>query len=225
MTETNQENEPTFLTSMIKVPIRKRYSISENSARITYQITRETYVTIKGKRIHFQIYKETKPMFHSKLKGKRPTRPIPIGRGSEVHFSQKDFAAFLLSDPAFLNFSLRAKTEYGKELLSIHAEYRNGDKKLPRIVKINFFAKDSLIPRNLVSKDPVANEDGQYELFFHNKPVISSIKNFIFIDPNSGIEFCCIRRVSKTAFEVDTVDMMSPLAILGLVVAVNIIPT
>ena len=225
MSDTNQENEKIFLTSNLKVPIRKRFSVSANSSRITYQITRESFVTLKGKRIHFQIYKEDKPIFHSKLKGKRPNKPIPIGNGSEVHFSQNDFAAFLLSDPTFLNFSLRAKTEYGKELLSIHVEYRNGDKKLPRIVKVNFFAKDSLIPPNLISKDPVANEEGQYELYFHDKPVVSSVKNFIFIDPSNGIEFCCIRRVSKTVFEVDTVDMMSPLAILGLVVSINIIPT
>lgn len=199
--------------------VRKRVDPTASSARDSYQIQRIIKRTVKGKRLYFQIKMGNNVLYSTKMKGKRPDDPLPIAKGSEMHYSSEQFAGYLLSGNKHTIFSLRAQTTYGKELLSILFESPNGDKSLPKKISVTFFLKDSLIPKKLINLDPSINDDGYYELNFHNKQVIPSIKNCILVSEDNKCEFVTVRKVSEDLVEADAVNIISPLAVFGIVLS------
>lgn len=199
--------------------IRKRVDPAISSARDLYQIQRTIKYTLKGKRIYFQIKMGNNILFSTKMKGKRPDDPLPIAKGDEMHYSSEQFAGYLLSGNKHTIFSLRAQTTFGKELLSILFESPNSDKSLPKRISVSFFLKDSLIPKKLVNLDPSINDDGYFELNFHNKHVIPSIKNCILINEENKCEYLMVRKVSDDLVEADAVNVLSPLAVFAIVLS------
>lgn len=199
--------------------IRKRVDPTTSSKRESYQIQRAIKYTMKGKRIYFQIKTGNNVLYTTKMKGKRPDDPLPIAKGDQMHYSSKEFAGYLLSGNKHTIFSLRAQTTFGKELLSILFESPNGDKSLPKKISVSFFLKDSLIPKKLVNLDPSINDDGFFELNFHNKHVIPSIKNCILINDENKCEFVMVRKVSDDLIEADAVNVLSPLAVFAIVLS------
>ena len=154
-TKSNTTNPTELPFRKIKgLTIRKRVDPSVSSARDSYQIERSIKHTLKGKRIYFQIKIGNNILYSTKMKGKRPEDPLPIAKGSEMHYSSEQFAGYLLSGNKHTIFSLRTQTTFGKELLSILFESPNGDKSLPKKISVTFFLKDSLIPKKLVNLDP-----------------------------------------------------------------------
>ncbi|OHT06544.1 hypothetical protein TRFO_25437 [Tritrichomonas foetus] len=201
------------------VTIRKRVDPTSTNQREEYKIKRKVKHTLKGARVYFKFISNGKVLYSTKMKGKRPDGPLPIAKGDDFHYSNESFAGFLLSGNNHTDFSLRAQTKYGKEMLSIKMERPNGEKKLPKGIKVTFFLKDSLIPTKLVSLEPAFNDDGYFELNFRNKKVVASIKNCILINSENKCEFMMARKVDKNVVEADAVSVMSPLAVFAIVLA------
>lgn len=217
---TNQPTELPISFHKIKgLTVRKRVDPTTSSSRDSYQIQRTIKHTMKGKRIYFQIKMGNNILYTTKMKGKRPDDPLPIAKGSEMHYSSTEFAGYLLCGNKHTIFSLRAQTTFGKELLSILFESPNGDKTMPKKISVSFFLKDSLIPKKLVNLDPSINDDGYYELNFHNKQVIPSIKNCILINEENKCEYVMVRKVSDDLVEADAVNVLSPLAVFAIVLS------
>jgi len=204
------------------VIIRKRSDPHKSGPNILYKCVRSSTFTIRGRRIHFQFYQGDLPLFHTKLKSKRPTDPIPIQKGTEMHYSSNDFVGFMLSTNDHLDFSLRSQTEYGKEILSIHMTYPNIAMNTPKDIRVNFFIKDSFMPHDLISKKPTMNDDGEWILDFHGKPLITSVKNSIFISETENIEYVITRKTDTDTVEIDAVDLISPLSVFGIALSLFI---
>lgn len=212
--EQDQQEVPSF-TQIKGLKFRKRLDPVTTTQRDLYRIERKTKYTIKGKRIYFQIYLGGNVLFSTKMKGKRPDDPLPIAKGPEMHYSASEFAGFLHPGNGHTLFSLRAQAAYGTELLSVLFE-SVANAKLPKKIRVTFFLKDSLIPTKLVSADPNFNEDGYYELNFHNKQVIPSIKNCILINEDNNCEYIMIRKVSDDVVEADAVTIVSALSVFAI---------
>lgn len=215
--EPNENNhQPTQLPLSISkfkgITYRKRANPLV-STKDSYQIHRTTKHSIKGTRVYFQFKKDNQILYSTKMKGKRPDDPLPISSGSEMHYSSDKFAGYLLSGNKHTIYSLRAQTTFGKELISILFESPNGDKTLPKKISVTFFLKDSLVPTKLVNLEPTLNEDGGFELNFHNKKVIPSIKNCILINQENKCEFLILRKTSDDIVEIEAVNVISPLAV------------
>ena len=226
MSEEGSEDNPR--TGVLNLPyvrhvkIRKRVDPATSSERKTYRIVRTHTFSLRGRRTHFQIYSGDEPLYHAKLKSKRQTEPIPIGNGKDVHYSSQTHAAYLLTNPDAMNFSLRARMELGSEIITVEHFHNNNDKTIPKTIKMNLFLKDSLIPQKLVSKMPIASDDGEWVLDFHDKNVIPSIKNVIMIGETSPVEFLVVRKVDDDIVEADAVPVMSALATFGFVLTLFI---
>jgi hypothetical protein len=143
-----------------------------------------------------------------------------------MHYRDREFAAFLLSGNGHMLSSLRARGAFGSELLSIDISRVNSDSSIPKRVQIYFFLKDSLVPQRLVTRKPKFREgDECWELDFGDRPLIPSVKNSIFVGGESDVEFMDLRQVEKNLFEVAAVDVLSPLAVFGVMLAVLQCPT
>lgn len=219
MTDNKEEEQLPNLRKIKGIHIRKRIDPTQTSERELYQIIRNTRHTIKGTRITFQILQNNEILFTTKFKGKRPTNPIPIQSGKEMHYRDKEFAGYLHSGNNHCSYSLRVKTLFGKELISIQFSLHNGQKNIPKDIVVSFFIKDSLIPQRLINMPPILNDDAGYELPFNNKMCIPSIKNCVMINEADQCQFISIRKVEKNLVEIDAVDMISPLSIFGFVLS------
>ena len=205
------------LSSLRGVTFRKRVDPSTTKSRDEYKITRHTKHTIKGKRVLFEISRNGKILYSTKMKGRRPDEPLPIAKGAEMHYSSKSFAAYLLSGNGHKSYSLRAQTTFGKELLTVAMELTNGEKMLPKTVTVTFFLKDSLIPTKLVNMQPTFHDDGVFTLNFGGKEAVTSIKNCILINQENKVEFLMVRKTSKDVVMADAVNVMSPLSVFAIV--------
>lgn len=218
-TSPNEEEQVTNLRKIKGIHIRKRIDPTQTKERGLYQVIRKTKHSIKGTRINFQILQHGDVLYTTKFKGKRPTDPIPIQSGSEMHYRDKEFSGYLHNGNNHSSYSLRIKTQFGKELISIQYNYHNGVKSVPKDIIVSFFIKDSLIPQRLINMPPILTDDGGYELPFYNKMCIPSIKNCVMINEQDQCQFMSVRKVEKNLIEIDAVDMISPLSIFGFVLS------
>ena len=223
-----QPNEQPSISSIhnIKgITVRKRVDPLISNELKLYQCAYKSMHTIRGTRIIIQFSRDGKILYSSKLKGRRPTKPIPIAKGPEMHYSSKEFAGFLLCGNNHNSFSLRAKTEFGKEILSIQISHPNGNKKIPKDISLTFFQKDSLVPQKLVNRKYEFNADGYWEIDFAGKDVSPSTKNCILVNEANDCEYVGIRKVSNSLIEIDSVEIVTPLSVFGIVLSMFLAQT
>ena len=201
------------------VKIRRRVNPAESTERKTYRIVRKNKRSVRGLRVYFTIFDDKVPLYSTKMKGRHPSGPLPIAKGSEMHYRMTDFAGYLLNGNKHSQFSLRAKDPYGNELMSTQFHLHDGRKDAPRDITANFFAADSIVPQKIVNKRPEFNPDGYWELDFGNRRLITSVRNTIFIREEDEVEFVVVRKVSKNEIEVDAVEVMSPLCVFAIVLS------
>ena len=204
--------DPKFFPS---IP-RSNFQRNLMSRFITYQIERNSDLTLKGFRYHFQLIFEGDFLFHSKTKSKRPEEPIFISSGSEMHFSQEKFEAVLLSNSSHSFFSLRKNNEMGEELLTV--EITVTSRVRPRTTQMNVFEKMPFIPEKVQSLLP-EYKNGSWHLSFLGKTAISSIKNCILMG-DDNLPYFMIRRTSETVIEIDAPQIFPPLDVFGLGLAI-----
>jgi hypothetical protein len=228
MTEEEErvETPARFIVGNIRgLKIRRHVNPSLSAARDLYRIERSVHRSIRGLRVLFTLFHNRQALYSTKIKGRRSSGPLPIARGSEMHYRESEFAAYLLSGNGHNTFSLRARTPFGNEILSIDLCHPKGRRSVPKHIEISFFLKDSLVPQKLVNVDPVWNPDGHWELNFGDRSLIPSIRNHIFVRQETGVEFVAVRKTEKHAIEVDAVQIISPLAVFGIVLALFQSPT
>jgi hypothetical protein len=218
--EDSREQLPRILVHNIRgLKVRRHVSPARSSARDIYRITRSVRRSIRGVRVSFTIFGDHTALYSTKLKGRRPSTPLPIARGAEMHYRATDFAAHLLTGNKHRQFSLRALTAFGSELLTLEITAEERDRALPKHVTIHFFLKDSLVPKELTARAPIWNPDGRWELDFGNRALIPSVRNCIFVQKETNLEFIAVRKVEKHVVEVDAVPVISPLGVFGIVIA------
>jgi hypothetical protein len=208
-----------FIHNIRGLKVRRHVSPSRSSPRELYRIERSVRRGIRGLRVSFTLFQQNHALYSTKLKGRRSSIPVPIARGGEMHYRDPEFAAYLLSGNKHTQFSLRAITTFGSELLTVKFSIQNGDRPLPRNVELNFFLKDSLVPQKLKSKTPKLNPDGHWGLDFGERPLVPSVRNHIFVQEETDLEFMTVRKVAKHTIEVDAVTLLSSLAVFGIVLS------
>ncbi|KAH0786143.1 hypothetical protein GPJ56_009820 [Histomonas meleagridis] len=213
------------LQGMKGIPVRKRVDPLISNELKLYQCTYNTVHTIRGTRIKIQFSREGKILYSTKLKGRRPEKPIPIAKGPEMHYSSKEFAGFLLTGNNHNSFSLRAKTEYGKEILSIQISHPSRNRNIPKDISLTFFQKDSLVPQKLVNRKCDYNADGYWEIDFDGKEATPSTKNCILVNECNNCEYIGIRKISNSLIEIDSVEIVTPLSVFGIALSVFIAQT
>ncbi|EAY04803.1 hypothetical protein TVAG_305530 [Trichomonas vaginalis G3] len=229
MTEKQEESssgdktKPTLFPQIVGIRVRKRVDPAV-SPKILYTIKRTFTTSIRGRRTHYQILKDGQILYSAKLKSKRQSEPIPISNGSDAHYSSTNNAAYLLCGDGRIEFSLRAKDQYGPEVITIQHSHIQNDKHLPKTLKVTLFLKDSLIPHKLISKQPQMTDDMEWVLDFHNKELIPSTKNIILINEENTLEYLLVRKVSKDTLEADAVSLFSPLAVFGVALSLYVAP-
>ncbi|EAY07170.1 hypothetical protein TVAG_197830 [Trichomonas vaginalis G3] len=210
----NEKRDPRFFppidTSKIRSNMYSRF--------ITYRFTQTDEIGWKGKRFHFQLSYDGDPLFHTKTKSRRPTSSVPISSGSDMHFSQKQFAAYLLVTDSNQLFSLRKDEEFGSEIMTV--EFRQESKSTPRETVVNMFEKVEFVPRKLVSLKPKLSNTGRWELSFLNREIIPSIKNCILVNQDDSIPYIMVRRVCKSTLEIDVPSIYPPICVFGLALSV-----
>lgn len=178
----------------------------------TYDLVCTHNLTMRGTRYHFQLSLQGFPLFHVKMKSRRPSTSIPISSGSEMHLSQPTFAGYLLQTDDHQTLSLRRDTEFGDELMTIkYAEYGLG---VPKKITVNMFLHDSSLPTVLVNKQPQL-VDGIYFLSFGDKEVISSVKNCILIGEENNYPYLFARKIGKDKMQFDAFQYFTPLDIIS----------
>ena len=207
-----RERDPRFFPPIANSNLRN----NSYSRFITYAIKRTKNVTWKGFRYHYQIEFQGNPLYHSKTKTKKPSDPIWISHGTEMHFSQSKFEACLLSNNDQSLFSLRQDNEYGKEMMTV--EVTTISPSQPRITVMNVFEKMEFVPSRVESLKPTLSKRGTWELSFLNKPCIPSIKNCILVGSDS-LPYFMARRVSDEVLEVDSPQIFPSICVFGLAIS------
>ncbi|OHS94519.1 hypothetical protein TRFO_39337 [Tritrichomonas foetus] len=201
----NKENSNTSI-SQVLVPI-------EDREMITYRLVRSKSVSIRGSRIHFQLYQGGVPLLHSKIKSRKNRDVVYISEGTEIHFGQQNYAGAVLYANNGSSFSLRSKNEYGDELMTIryHIEV-NG---CPRRMTLFFPNKFKDYPEHLHNRKAYMNASGQWVLDMHGKFTMKSIKNCVIIDENDN-EYAFVTKVEKETLGIEALEDFSPMMVFAL---------
>lgn len=185
-------------------------------ARINYSISREDKMTLRGHRIHFQFLNNNTAVYHTKLKSIRTDQFVYISNGTDCHFSQEEkYAGVLLINQERDTFSLRSRSKYGPEIMSIM--FSSTGKNIPRTIKIHFFC-DHNVPQSLRSKKPEQNSLGFWVLDFNNRTTCSSMKNAIMLDRN-GKEHIAIMKQRNAALNIDALSNIPDICVFALGIA------
>lgn len=225
MTEAETEAETEGPSPMFRIRdipgirIRRRVDPALSRERHLYHVARTRKLSVAGRRTTFTIFDHGNPLYTTKVKGSQLKEPLPIAKGGEMHYRDREFPGYLLSGNKHTQFSLRTADPFGKEQLSLTFSWHNGSKSVPRDISITFFLKDSLVPEKLANKRPQMTGDGEWQLDFSNRPVIASIRNCIFVHSSNGVEFVVVRKVERDMIEVDAVEIISPMAVFSIVIA------
>jgi hypothetical protein len=98
------------------------------------------------------------------------------------------------------------------EIADIKVVLPGGNPSIPRVLFITL-TPGSLDQRNLRSKQPEVNENGNYCLYFGGKMLIKSVKNFILIDKDEKFEVIGIRKIEKNTLEIDARNDYTPMEV------------
>ena len=178
----------------------------------TYDFIEYGTYTVRGHRYHFQLSCNGRPLYHVKMKSKRPAS-IPIAEGSELHFSKPPYAGFLLNTDGHQTFSLRKQSEYGNELMTIR--YVSQGSGQPKRIYFSMFLHDSALPQNLENKQPDFNGENYTLDFGRGKAVVPSVKNAIIVGSEDKYPYLIARKIKKDTMQFDAFVCFTPLDIIA----------
>ena len=183
---------------------------------IKYKFKIDKQITLKGKRIHYQLYKGSMPLYHSKVKGRKGVEEVPISKGSECHFSS-EHEGVLLVNPDNRTFSLRKETRYGEELCGISFHIDDTEMK-PRVCHVHSFGDHIEVPHEIQARSFVKRPDGTWILKVSNRAALSSIKNCILVDEND-VEWIVILKMAKSVLSIEASPKFDPLVVFAIGIA------
>jgi hypothetical protein len=166
--------------------------------------------TLHGHRTHFQLARDGIPLFHSKLKSRRPNHPIGISIGFTAHFSQQTFAGFLYPKDKDQKMMITSGSPERTPLMSV--EFRNVKGPFPKHIECVLIESQ----RRFVSRKPVKDQAGHWSLSFGGKIAIPSVKNCVLVDAKQPETIALrMRRVSEVDCELDSFGVFEPLLVFG----------
>ena len=186
------------------IPINKSLKSIEF---IEYEIHKNQNLTLKGKRIHFQLFQKDQFLYHTKMKPITNEGIIYMNEGSEMHFNSIHSAAILIGIN-LSSFSLREKDEYGDELMNLR--FFNINNNTPRSLNLHFFKNNNLLPEKLFSKKPkFYSEAGEWVLNLSGRKSLKSIKNCVLLDSNNQ-EYIIITKKNKNILKIESLKEIDP---------------
>ncbi|KAK8854301.1 hypothetical protein M9Y10_016861 [Tritrichomonas musculus] len=170
----------------------------------------------KGKRIHFQFSLDEVNLYHSKLKTKHQTEPIPISRGSETHYSHgAEF--YLIPNEDFTNFSLKTDDT---EIMVCTFEKK---KKEPKLIKV-IWKENPDEPQVFINQEAEKTDAGIYVLDFDGRYAEPSIKNCMLVHEEDHELAAMFRRIDSWEMNVDAKHELSDLMLFALILCLNVCP-
>jgi len=179
-----------------------------------FTITRENSFKISGRRIYFRFNRETNCIFSAKCKSKGSEK-IPIVSGSEVHLRNPSDTVLIVGNNG-TDFSLRERSQTGKELLTVRYYPKSiGTNSFRRMV-ITFFQKTEEMPQKLRSKTPTFTNDGVAIHDFEGRYSIASVKNAVLAEEESLPNLLMIRKIAKDAADIEARFPIDPVYLFGI---------
>ena len=167
----------------------------------------------KGQRINFQFTLDEDDLYRSKLKMKHQTKPIPIGIGSEVHYSGTS-PYVLYPNSELSHFVLKHE---GEEIITIKFKKRkNGPKK----ADVKF--KENGVEIHLVSRKPEKTDIGKWCLDFDGRYAEPSIKNCILVEPGKQDAVAMFRRLDQWEMNVDAKEGIPDILLFAVLLSLNL---
>lgn len=211
----SHKNQPTDSTTL-ETHVEEESESDDTPSLDCYRSLKMDTNKGKGKRIHFQFTLDEIDLYRAKLKTKHQTDPIPIARGSEVHYSSgAEF--YLVSNEEFTEFSLKRNDT---EIMTCYFEKR---KKEPKTIKV-VWTENPDEPLVLISKEAEKTDAGIYVLDFDGRYAEPSIKNCILIHEDSKELAAMVRRVDSWEMNVDANHGLPDLMLFAVVICLNICP-
>jgi len=179
--------------------------------KCVYSFKRNTSVSWKGKRTHFQLSFEEIPLFHSKLKKSSLIDIAYISSGSESHYSDDNFSGYILVSNDDSLFSLRKGSKHAKDSMTIRIS-SDSYKKSPRTMVANLLEPIRGLPILLKSKNPKISNGNRWVITGHDMLCIISSKNTILVDKN-GNPWIIVMKTMKDTLMITTDKNFDPLYI------------
>lgn len=169
----------------------------------TYALQRETKQTIRGKRFYYRFYYQGDLLFSAKTKTRHPDTFVPIVSGSDVHMKGNHDYELHVSDEGTCFHLQKSKTPDVQ--LSYKVVLESTLIMLPRYANVEIYQSIGYTETKLTTRRPKMSTRGEWILDFHNKFILPSQKNAIFIHfkDENGPDIINIRKIAKNSLEVD----------------------
>ena len=182
----------------------------------TYNCQRKKSINIKGKKILFYFKDGNNILFTAKFKPS--STYIPIMAGDDVHIKSDNNDAVLLYANNFCDFSLRKKTNYGPEIMSIQFRIYENEARQPRRLSLFFFERQDDIPEKLDSVEPDQTDEMTWCVDLNTEDAVTSIKNCRIEDQNHNL-YEIVRKKKDDVLEVEARDTIDKLCLFTTAIA------
>lgn len=197
--ETKQLSAPVSPEKNVKMPSDGFESTTDKqnypspSEFTQYLLVRDKSMTWRGKRTHFQLYKNGEPILHSKVKANDEI--VYFAEGTEMHFKDVPKHTILSHDD---HFSLREGGETGKEIIHISYGLMEDKKNMPRVIQAKLFNKDDE-SELLRSRKPkrIEHFDG-WVLNLSGRSGLKSIKNCVMLNKDNKEKIIITKKDKNT---------------------------
>jgi hypothetical protein len=180
----------------------------------TFRFNVRTLLTIRGRRIHFQLAHDGRPLFHSKLRARQFHSPVGISTGFSSHFSQEAFAGFLYPKNKERKMIVTDGSPERTALMSI--AFKNVKGSSPKEIECVLLQTS----RSFVSKKATKDGFGHWCLSFGGRLALPSVKNCVLVDADEPNHIALqMRRVSEVDCELDSFGVFDPLLVFGYAMA------
>ncbi|EAY14057.1 hypothetical protein TVAG_478820 [Trichomonas vaginalis G3] len=208
-------DEEEEIARLVKNLNEQIYTPADNNLTM-YRFEIDNKITIRGKRIHFQLTKSGSPLFHAKTKSRTGTEEIQISKGTESHFSGDNFEGVILIGNDNKSFSLRRHDRYAKDVCTIIFAFHESEKK-PRMMSLYNFESENGIPKELFTRPYIA-VDGKWMIRVKNRSATSSIKNCVIVDTQDK-EWIIVLKKEDNVLSIEASPLFDPLVVFAVGIA------
>ena len=167
---------------------------------LSYIFMRTKAYTLRGKRIHYQLYLDDRPLFHSKILNDHP-QVIFFNQGTDCHITGEHFGKILVN-PNIGTFTLRLPDDPDVDRCVIRF-YHSNAAGVKRVISFIFLPNSPpKVPLKLKSASATMSANGQWEFHNYHKHSIESVKNGTLTDPDTNKMYMSISKISKKEAEV-----------------------
>jgi hypothetical protein len=173
---------------------------------------RVSQLTLKGQRTQFSLIRDGEVILYSRMKAQAATEAVHMTKAKkDFHFSSQASEAVLLASRGFRAFSLRIRTQFGRELIVLRYEPHRLEY-APRNVRLFMADPPEGLPPELASRKPVTTAVGTWMLDLRGRIGKRSIKNCVLED-QQGHEILSIMKIKSKEFVIETRPEMSELCV------------